>query len=107
MKIYQRLLSTNSTSIQDGRTPLHWACTSGTLEIVRYLLDQNAEVDVRDSSGWTPLHIAGLVPLIFSASSAVLIVDHPASAGHEEIVRELLGAGADVNRTNDKGLTPL
>lgn len=29
------------------------------------------------------------------------------SAGHEEIVRELLGAGADVKQTNDKGLTPL
>lgn len=29
------------------------------------------------------------------------------SAGHEEIVRELVGAGADVQRVNDKGLTPL
>lgn len=30
-----------------------------------------------------------------------------ASAGHEDVVRELLGAGANVNATNDKGLTPL
>jgi hypothetical protein len=29
------------------------------------------------------------------------------SAGHEDVVRELVGAGADVKRTNDKGLTPL
>jgi ankyrin repeat protein len=29
------------------------------------------------------------------------------SAGHENVVQELLGAGADVNATNDKGLTPL
>jgi len=29
------------------------------------------------------------------------------SAGQEEIVRELVGAGADVNRKNEKGITPL
>lgn len=29
------------------------------------------------------------------------------SAGHEDVVRELVGAGAEVNRKNDKGITPL
>jgi len=29
------------------------------------------------------------------------------SAGHEDIVRELVGAGANVKATNDKGITPL
>jgi hypothetical protein len=29
------------------------------------------------------------------------------SAGQEEVVSELIGAGADVNRKNDKGITPL
>lgn len=29
------------------------------------------------------------------------------SAGQEEAVNELVGAGADVNRKNDKGITPL
>ncbi|KAI0926197.1 hypothetical protein AcW1_010362 [Taiwanofungus camphoratus] len=77
----------NSVDI-DGRTPLHWAASSESLDIARYLIDQGAEVDCSDSLGWTPLHIA-------------------ASAGHEEIVRELIGSGADVNRRNDKGLTPM
>ncbi|KAJ6596035.1 ankyrin repeat-containing domain protein, partial [Mycena sp. CBHHK59/15] len=60
----------------------------GSTEISRFLIDKNAEVDVVDNSGWTPLHIA-------------------ASAGHEEIVQELVGAGADVNKKNNKGITPL
>jgi ankyrin repeat protein len=29
------------------------------------------------------------------------------SAGHEDVVRELIGAGADVNKVNDLGITPL
>jgi hypothetical protein len=40
--------------------------------------------------------------LRFSAEHAVLV-----SAGQEEVVRELVGAGADVNGKNDKGITPL
>jgi len=72
----------------DDRTPLHWAASSGSIDIARFLIDQKAEVDKTDSSGWTPLHIA-------------------VSAGHENVVQELIGAGADVNRKNDKGLTPL
>ncbi|KAJ3994917.1 ankyrin repeat-containing domain protein [Lentinula boryana] len=56
----------------DERTPLHWAASSGDLDIARYLIDQKAEVDKVDGS-----------------------------------VEELVGAGADVNRKNDKGLTPL
>ncbi|GLB44812.1 putative ankyrin repeats (many copies) [Lyophyllum shimeji] len=73
---------------QDQRTPLHWAASSGAVDIVRFLIHQNAEVDKPDISGWTPLHIA-------------------VSAGNDEVVHELVGAGADVNRKNDKGLTPL
>jgi len=29
------------------------------------------------------------------------------SAGQEEVVNELVGAGTDVNRKNDRGITPL
>lgn len=29
------------------------------------------------------------------------------SAGNEEVAKELVGAGADVNQCTDKGLTPL
>ncbi|KAJ7895111.1 ankyrin repeat-containing domain protein [Mycena leptocephala] len=63
----------------DERTALHWAASSGSVDIVRFLVDKQAEVDIMDNSGWTPLHIA-------------------VSAGHDEIAQELVGAGADVNK---------
>jgi 26S proteasome non-ATPase regulatory subunit 10 len=43
----------------DGRTALHWAASSGALDITRYLIDNGAEVDERDAGGWSALHIAG------------------------------------------------
>ncbi|KAJ7056775.1 prosome, macropain 26S subunit, non-ATPase, 10, isoform CRA_c [Mycena amicta] len=72
----------------DERTPLHWAASSGATDIVRFLIDKDAEIDVVDNMGWSPLHIA-------------------VSSGHDEIVQELVGAGADVNKKNAKGIAPL
>ncbi|KAF7311992.1 26s proteasome non-atpase regulatory subunit 10 [Mycena indigotica] len=91
----------------DERTALHWAASSGAKDIVRFLIDKDAQIDVVDNMGWSPLHIA-------------------VSAGHDEVVQELVGAGADVNkfsvispissttrvfnvcfRKNGKGITPL
>jgi len=46
--------------LQDGRTALHWAAFSGSLDIMQFLLEQKAEVDKIDGSGWTALHIAGM-----------------------------------------------
>ncbi|KAI4525459.1 ankyrin, partial [Schizophyllum commune H4-8] len=60
----------------------------GHIDVVRYLIDNKAEVDKPDPAGWTPLHIA-------------------CSAGWTEVVTELVGAGANVNAKNDKGITPL
>jgi len=72
----------------DGRTPLHWAASSGSVEIVRLLVDRKAKVDAQDGSGWTALHIAS-------------------SAGQLPVVIELIGAGADVNAKNEKGISSL
>ncbi|KAH0585571.1 hypothetical protein H2248_008801 [Termitomyces sp. 'cryptogamus'] len=92
LSLLRALVAENTKDVncldQDERTPLHWAASSGAIDIVRFLIDQKAEVDKPDISGWTALHIA-------------------VSAGHDEVVKELVGAGADVNRKNDKGITPL
>ncbi|KAJ7590226.1 hypothetical protein C8J56DRAFT_783512, partial [Mycena floridula] len=78
--------------------------SSGDIDIVRYLIDQKADIDKTDGGGWSPLHIAGEL----SASRLIDSIDWIlASAGHEDVVQDLIGAGADVNKRNDKGITPL
>ncbi|KAH9481869.1 Ankyrin repeat-containing protein C6C3.08 [Psilocybe cubensis] len=92
----------------DGRTPLHWAASSGSAELVQFLIDQKAEVDKVDGSGWSPLHIAGKLHASFSFRLPLICMCHIlVSAGNLGVVQELIGAGADVNRKNDNGLTPL
>ncbi|TFK50202.1 ankyrin [Heliocybe sulcata] len=49
----------------DQRTPLHWAASTGSLDVARYLLSSGAQVDKLDGSGWTALHIAGLINNVF------------------------------------------
>jgi 26S proteasome non-ATPase regulatory subunit 10 len=95
----------NLGCMQDSRAPLHWAASAGHLDVVTYLLANDAEVDKTDDSGWTALHIAGgdLPRSKISDEICLGLV----SAGQEEVVRELVGAGADVKRKNDKGITPL
>jgi ankyrin repeat protein len=41
-----------------GCTPLHLACKKGCYEAVQMLLDNQANIYVRDKRDWTPLHYA-------------------------------------------------
>jgi 26S proteasome non-ATPase regulatory subunit 10 len=73
------------------------------------LIHNGAEVDKPDNMAWTPLHIAGKP--VKQTRVAFRLPDlnyfYTVSAGYEDIVKELVGAGADVKKTNDKGITPL
>jgi ankyrin repeat protein len=42
----------------DARTYLHWAAAKGNVEIIEYLLNKGAKMDVQDSHGATPLFFA-------------------------------------------------
>ena len=39
-------------------TPLHWACISQSHNVIQYLLAFRADVNAKDSAGYTPLHLA-------------------------------------------------
>lgn len=61
-----------------GRTPLHLAASEGHKDVVRFLLDNDANVNARDNKGRTPLHDA-------------------ASGGFLHVVELLLANNADIN----------
>src|SRR5699024_7825790 len=64
------------------------AARSGDSAPLLALIDQGAPVNLRDSSGNSPLMLA-------------------AYHGHAELVRELAARGADVDLANDRGESPL
>lgn len=78
-----------------GDVPLHWSCHNGHLEIVKMLLDADADIEADEINcyGGKPLHWA--------------------SEHKPDVVQLLLERGANVNATNDLktstyfGITPL
>jgi ankyrin repeat protein len=74
---------------EDGKTPLHHAANCGHLEIVQFLLrDGNVDVDTQDKMGRTPLHEASIT-------------------GKVDVIIRLLECGAQTDRRNFDGHTPL
>src|SRR5688500_15269532 len=73
----------------DGMTALHWAATSGSIDLVDTLLYAGANVRATTRlGGYAPLHIAS-------------------QSGHAAVIDALAKAGADVNMLTTTGATPL
>ncbi|KAF0691495.1 Aste57867_17297 [Aphanomyces stellatus] len=82
----QKLIASgcNPNSVdEDERTALHWAASSGHMDVVEFLTDMT-QIDHKDDSGWTAL------------MSAV-------SAGHVDVASYLLSKGANANLANENG----
>jgi len=52
------MLDMNAKQSQDGVTPLHMACRYNSGDVTQYLLSRQADVNVTDTKGRTPLHYA-------------------------------------------------
>lgn len=73
---------------EDGDTPLHWACGSGSLEKVRFLVDKGAHINIQNHTGKTPLHqCSGFDDM--------------------DVIRLLVANGADINIEDNNGMRPL
>lgn len=64
-------------TIYDGRTPLHLSANGGSVEVVRMLMQQEANTEVTSCDGQTPLHSG-------------------ANEGHVEVDKMLIGKGANI-----------
>jgi ankyrin repeat protein len=81
-------MDVNSKEEGSGVTPLMAASAKNHFEIVKALLNQNADMNIRFKDGDTALILA-------------------AKGGHIQVVKALLDKGADINAQNNSGATAL
>ena len=76
----------------------------GNVAAVKLLLAKGAKVNVASPPGTVPLRGPKTGPLALSSATPLMVA---AAARPREIVKLLLGAGADVNARDGRGMTPL
>jgi len=87
-ELARKLVARGADVNKTGWTPLHYAATSGHLEIISLLLDKHAYIDAESPNGTTPLMMA-------------------AHYGTPAAVKLLLEQGADPRLKNQLGLTAI
>ena len=107
---------------QNQKTPLHLALESGHADIVKYLLEQGAGINLKDKDKATPLHNAAtlgnleIVDLLLKKGATSLNegnfrgqtpLHFACERGHPEVATRLLDAGADKEARDMIGRTPL
>ncbi len=122
--VYLDLLNADNIDLADGRvrTPLMFAAIYGHLTTLQRLIEKGANINVTDYKGQTPLMSATLqghltiVQALLSApeidiNAKSLIgktaLHMAAGYGKDEVVKALINKGANVNITDNVGLTPL
>jgi len=95
-------------------TPLHLACSIGSLKITRLLIHRGADVN---SSGWVSIDEPAIGRGCTSRNAkrttlqAACVLNPPkwgsSWSGKIEIIRELLRAGSDINAHDEQGYTAL
>jgi ankyrin repeat protein len=89
MDIVQKLVAKGAVvDNKPGWTPLHYAASKGQLDMIRYLLRLNADIDAGSPNESTPLMMA-------------------AGYGSPEAVKLLIESGADISKRNQLGLSAL
>jgi ankyrin repeat protein len=87
-ELVRKLIARDADVNKTGWTPLHYAATSGHLQIMALLLEHHAYIDAESPNKTTPLMMA-------------------AYYATPEAVKLLLDEGADASLRNELGLTAL
>ena len=104
-----------------SQTPLVVAAEKGHLAVVKLLLDHGANIERRDSKGWSPLsyaaetgHEAVVELLLYHGANTEAgdkdggtPLSYAAGNGHDAVVKLLLDHGASIERRDSKGWSPL
>ena len=97
------------------------AAESGDLEMISLLINSNAEVNMIDSKGRTPLHLATekshleIISMLVLYGADTDIADNKGvtplymavQQNNSEIVSALIDANAEIDKSNNQGLSPL
>lgn len=83
--LVRQLLARGAQINHPGWTPLHYAASTGQIEVIEFLLENHAYIDAASENGTTPLMLA-------------------ARGNHTRAARLLVDRGADPSLRNDAGL---
>jgi len=96
-----------------GTTPLQAAARKGNVRIVELLLSRVADINAKDSSGHTALHMAmgsdhrEMVELLAAKGARASALHLAAYLGDTEKLRKLLRDGDDIDSRDEPGFTAL
>ena len=76
-----------------GQTPLFRAVWSGRRDVVQLLIKRGAQPNIGSTGGYTPLHVAA--------------AGHYTNEVSIKLIKPLIEAGADPERRDDRGQTPI
>ena len=84
-----------------GRTPLHYASSSGSTTLVKMLIAKGFDVNIMDCDG-----IPSIMYCVIQVSGNTPLHD-AAAGGHVEVFNALISAGANVNTSNEDGIASI
>lgn len=98
-------IAAGSPKKDEGQSPLQVAIKVGNIEIAHYLIDQGADVNHMEPYNGLPPTRCYRCPLLFDAIMALLADWKNRKEEQLGLISRLLEAGADPNKTDNRGST--
>ena len=97
----------NAQEAWKGQTALMWAAADNQVEMVAFLLDQGAAVDVRAEANDWGRQVTSEPRAQYRPTGGMTALLYAARVGCLECVAAMLDAGAEIDLPNPDGVTPL